>query len=67
MFKVDLAPGSSFAQNTPIGAILAGVTADAFGLPMAMSVVASLTFISGSIAAFRMSETLHFVQQQSPA
>jgi MFS family permease len=42
-----------------IGAILAGVTADAFGLPIAMFIVGALTFLSGTIAAFRMSETLN--------
>ena len=42
-----------------IGAILAGITADVFGLPVAMALVASLTFLSGAFAAFRMSETLH--------
>jgi MFS family permease len=37
-----------------IGALLAGVTADAFGLPAAMWLVASLTFASGVIVAVRM-------------
>lgn len=37
-----------------IGAVLAGVTADAFGLPSAMGLVAGLTFLSGAIVAFRM-------------
>jgi len=41
-----------------IGALLAGVTADAFGLPAAMWLVAGLTFASGLIVAMRMSETL---------
>ncbi len=39
------------------GAILAGVTADAFGLRAAIWVVAALTFASGSLVALRMSET----------
>jgi MFS family permease len=41
-----------------IGAVLAGVVADALGLPSAMWVVAALTFVSGLVAAFRMTETL---------
>jgi predicted MFS family arabinose efflux permease len=41
-----------------IGALLAGLTADALGLPAAMWLVAALTFASGVITAVRMSETL---------
>ncbi len=41
-----------------IGALLAGATADALGLPAAMWIVAALTFASGVVAAVRMSETL---------
>ncbi len=41
-----------------IGAVLAGLTADAFGLSTAMAVVAALTFVSGAIVALRMTETL---------
>jgi MFS family permease len=41
-----------------IGALLAGVIADAFGLPVAMWAVASLTFFSGVVVALRMTETL---------
>ena len=41
-----------------IGALLAGVTADALGLPSAMWLVAALTFASGLVAALRMTETL---------
>ncbi|MGB7905136.1 MAG: MFS transporter [Steroidobacteraceae bacterium] len=41
-----------------VGALLAGVTADAFGLAAAMWVVAALTFVSGLVVALRMSETL---------
>jgi MFS family permease len=41
-----------------IGALLAGVTADAWGLPAAMWLVAALTFASGVVVAVRMSETL---------
>jgi predicted MFS family arabinose efflux permease len=42
-----------------VGALLAGITADAFGLPAAMWVVAALTFVSGLVVALRMTETLH--------
>ena len=42
-----------------IGALLAGVTADALGIPAAMWLVAGLTFVSGVIVAGRMTETLH--------
>jgi MFS family permease len=41
-----------------VGALLAGVTADAFGLPAAMWVIAALTFGSGIVVALRMTETL---------
>ena len=41
-----------------IGAVLAGITADLFGLPVAVALVAALTFASGVIVAFRMRETL---------
>ncbi len=40
-----------------IGAALAGITADALGLPAAMWIVAALTFLSGVVAAARMTET----------
>jgi MFS family permease len=39
------------------GAVLAGITADALGLPAAMWFVAALTFASGVVVAVRMSET----------
>ena len=39
-----------------IGALLAGIIADAFGLPVALWLVAALTFLSGIIVALRMSE-----------
>jgi MFS family permease len=45
-----------------IGALLAGVTADAFGVPAAMWLIAALTFGSGLVSALRMSETLPTVQ-----
>jgi MFS family permease len=41
-----------------IGALLAGITADAFGLHAAMWLVAALTFVSGTVSALRMTETL---------
>ncbi len=40
------------------GAIIAGLTADLFGLRIAIGLVAFLTFLSGIIVAFRMRETL---------
>ena len=39
------------------GALLAGITADLFGLSAAMWLVAAMTFGSGLMVAFRMSET----------
>ena len=41
-----------------VGALLAGVTADALGLPAAVWLVAALTFVSGLVTAVRMSETV---------
>jgi MFS family permease len=41
-----------------LGALIAGVTADLFGLHAAMWLVAAITFISGLASALRMSETL---------
>ena len=41
-----------------VGALLAGITADLFGLPAALWLVAGLTALSGLIAAGRKSETL---------
>lgn len=41
-----------------IGALVAGLTADAFGLQAAMWLVAALTFVSGTVSAVRMTETL---------
>ena len=40
-----------------VGALLAGITADLFGLSAAMWLVAAMTFGSGLIVAIRMSET----------
>ena len=42
-----------------IGALLAGVLADAFGIPTAIWVVAALTAASGVVVAVRMYETHH--------
>jgi MFS family permease len=39
------------------GALLAGVVADASGVPVAIQLVATLTFLSGVVVATRMSET----------
>jgi MFS family permease len=41
-----------------VGALIAGVTADAFGLHVAMWVIAALTCLSGVVSAARMRETL---------
>jgi Flp pilus assembly protein TadB len=41
-----------------LGALLAGLVADALGLAAAIWAIAALTFVSGLIVAFRMSETL---------
>ncbi len=42
-----------------LGALLAGLIADAFGLEAAMWAIAAITFASGLIAAVRLTETLH--------
>jgi MFS family permease len=41
-----------------IGALLAGLLADWFGVPWAIGGIAALTFASGAVALFRMRETL---------
>jgi MFS family permease len=41
-----------------VGALLAGLTADALGLSAAMWIVAAITFASGLVVVLRMSETL---------
>jgi MFS family permease len=41
-----------------VGALLAGLTADAFGIQAAMWLIAALTLASGAASAVRMSETL---------
>ena len=45
-----------------VGALLAGLVADALGLSAAMWVVAAITFASGTLVAWRMSETLRGTQ-----
>jgi MFS family permease len=51
-----------------VGALIAGITADALGLPAAMWLVAGLTFASGLVAALRRRETLanQFSKSQAP-
>jgi MFS family permease len=41
-----------------VGAVLAGVVADLFGLPWAIGAIAALTFASGVVVLGRMYETL---------
>ena len=41
-----------------VGAILAGLLADAFSIPVAIAVIGGLTFLSGVIVASVMYETL---------
>ena len=40
-----------------LGAVIAGIVADVFGLSQAALVIAALTFVSGIVVAFRMAET----------
>lgn len=47
-----------------IGALLAGITADPFGLAVAVWLVAAVTLLSGVITALRMSETWHSVSSK---
>jgi MFS family permease len=42
-----------------VGALLSGIIADAFGIPAAVAVVASLTAASGILVAIRMRGTDH--------
>lgn len=49
-----------------IGALLAGLTADAFGLSAAMWLIAALTFVSGVVSATRMRETLAPITDVTP-
>jgi len=43
-----------------IGAALAGLTADAMGLPTAMWLAAGITFLSGAVVAVRLDETARY-------
>jgi MFS family permease len=45
-----------------VGAIIAGLTADFFGLRVAIWLVAGITFFSGSVVAIRQSETLRRIK-----
>jgi MFS family permease len=49
-----------------VGALLAGATADALGLPVAMWLVAAITLGSGVVVSVRMSETLRGQQERRP-
>ena len=50
-----------------LGALLAGIVADAFGLPSAVWLGAALTLGSGVLAAVRMTETLPKRTQKEPS
>jgi MFS family permease len=45
-----------------VGAVLAGITADVFGLQSALWLVAALTLLSGVMSAMRMRETHHVIR-----
>jgi len=47
-----------------IGAILAGAIADLLGIPFAIGVVGTLTFLSGVVVAVLMRETLKTWQKR---
>jgi hypothetical protein len=49
--------GRSRRPWVPAGALLAGILADAFGIPTAIAAVAALTAASGLLVAVRMYET----------
>jgi len=42
-----------------VGALLAGILADAYGIPAAVAVVGALTAVSGIVVAVRMRSTDH--------
>jgi MFS family permease len=44
-----------------VGAVIAGLIADRFGLPTAALSIAGLTFVSGLVVAFRMKEAYPFI------
>ncbi len=50
-----------------VGALLAGIVADAFGLSAATFTIAALTFASGVVVAVRMRETLRREPPRAPA
>lgn len=50
-----------------VGALLAGLVADAFGLSAATLTIAALTFASGVVVAVRMRETLKRGKPETPA
>ncbi len=50
-----------------IGALLAGITADALGIDAAIWLVAAITFVSGLVVAVRMRETLKQEPRVAPA
>ena len=45
------------------GALISGIVSDLFGLTSALWLIATITLLSGTIAAFRMEETLRFDQK----
>jgi MFS family permease len=47
-----------------VGALLAGLLADLFGVPWAIAGIAALTFASGAVVLARMRETMQQKQQQ---
>jgi len=49
-----------------VGAVIAGIAADALGLSSAMWIVAALTFGSGLVVAVRMRETLTKLEDRAP-
>jgi MFS family permease len=46
-----------------VGALLAGVTADAFGIHAAIWLVAAVTFVSGIVVALRMREARRMIKK----
>jgi len=61
-YPTDVAsPRRAHAGAVLLG-IVAGFAADAFGLPVAMQIVAALTFLSGVFVAALMSETRPIAQ-----
>lgn len=46
-----------------VGAVIAGLMADRFGLPTAALSIAGLTFVSGLVVAFRMKEAFPFLNK----